>query len=436
MRLLSALLLGLLLYTAPVAALDEQQYQQARQAFSAGDFQRALGLFEQLQHANPDNDNLLYNVGVCAFKLQNYDKASEVFRRLLQSVRYSTLARLNLGLIENKQNNIELAKEHFLLLLKQKDDVAVARMAQLLLERMGVDVSDHTTLGINPFNIYVSLAAGQESGQQYDFTLGSETPISADQFSDTLLYSSYSYELDRNSLLQFKLDAFQRFYRVYDENNIGLLGGAVLLQLQSENWQNSVEFRSSHLRWQQDAFYQQSGVQLRFYQRAVDQKWRLKLFGYYIHSLNYLADYLQGFNAGMDLDYRHYPGKWPLRIKYRFKGSVDARENLSLNGNYYSYSPARAQLELEVSYKFPDSDWSVEATGGLRGGVYLTEHVIDGLQRRRIDVEPRFGTLLKHQWNTSLAFWLGLDSYWRRSNIERYDYGRNALSLNLEWFYF
>lgn len=81
------LLAWCLLGGSPVAAQEaDSRVAQAAQAFDAGQYERAVGLYNEALMNSPDpNPLVLYNLGVLAFKLEKHGTAIYYFRRAEES---------------------------------------------------------------------------------------------------------------------------------------------------------------------------------------------------------------------------------------------------------------------------------------------------------------------------------------------------------------
>jgi tetratricopeptide (TPR) repeat protein len=101
--LLRAVLLAgvLVLLAAPAAAQQagDSSFSAATEAFGAGDYARALALFERARASGVTGAALDYNVAVCRYKLGDYRGAEAAFAALAEiDPAFRDLARYNLGL--------------------------------------------------------------------------------------------------------------------------------------------------------------------------------------------------------------------------------------------------------------------------------------------------------------------------------------------------
>lgn len=68
-----------------VVSLAQASPQEAQQAYGAGDYKAAESQYEKASRQEPANEELLYNLGVAAYKNGNFDKSVDVLQRTLQS---------------------------------------------------------------------------------------------------------------------------------------------------------------------------------------------------------------------------------------------------------------------------------------------------------------------------------------------------------------
>jgi tetratricopeptide (TPR) repeat protein len=78
----------------------EREYQEAQRSFEAGEYRRALRLFQRAQDAAP-NAETLYSMALCNVELGRYDRAVEIYDSLMQDYpRYSDREGVALTLTE------------------------------------------------------------------------------------------------------------------------------------------------------------------------------------------------------------------------------------------------------------------------------------------------------------------------------------------------
>lgn len=110
---LAAFLLG----SAAASGQELQRYQEAmragHEAYSSGDFERALELFDSAAVAQPDSAEALYNVGNALQALGEYDKALEAYSNLQNRLQGSPAERSLLSDAFYNSGNVHFQQERY-----------------------------------------------------------------------------------------------------------------------------------------------------------------------------------------------------------------------------------------------------------------------------------------------------------------------------------
>jgi len=108
------------------------------EAFDRGDFTVALTAFESALTAGQSGPAVHYNIGVCQFKIGDFDAAATTFARISRD--YLTmrgLAEYNLGLVAYELDQSQAARRHFLAAYRSSpDDENLRILASTMLRRM------------------------------------------------------------------------------------------------------------------------------------------------------------------------------------------------------------------------------------------------------------------------------------------------------------
>jgi hypothetical protein len=93
------------------AAGDAQaRFAEARSAFEAGDFSRALSLYEQCLASGMQGPAVHYNIGVAAFRAGNLSRAESAFQEVARTPAMAALAHYNLALVALKRGDERAAR--------------------------------------------------------------------------------------------------------------------------------------------------------------------------------------------------------------------------------------------------------------------------------------------------------------------------------------
>ncbi len=113
-RKITALTLGFLLQTSVAFANIEQQQEEARKAYSEGDYKQAIALYETIAHEG-ESDVLYYNLGNAYYKNNQIGKAILNYERALRLNASNEDAEFNLQLANSKiQDKIDPVEVFFL----------------------------------------------------------------------------------------------------------------------------------------------------------------------------------------------------------------------------------------------------------------------------------------------------------------------------------
>lgn len=94
------------------AASDGQaRFAEARTAFEAGDFSRALSLYEQCLASGMQGPAVHYNIGVAAFRAYDLARAETAFKEVARTPAMAALAHYNLALVALKRGDEKTARQ-------------------------------------------------------------------------------------------------------------------------------------------------------------------------------------------------------------------------------------------------------------------------------------------------------------------------------------
>ena len=138
-RLMVTSSIVILLYSSGVFAqvsAAPSAFDQGKQAFQQGDYQRAVQAFELARKRGEARVALYYNLGVSYFRLGKYDDAKRNFEIVARNKRMAALAHYNLGLVARKQNDRETAISEFRKVGEISKDKKLAALADRNLDEL------------------------------------------------------------------------------------------------------------------------------------------------------------------------------------------------------------------------------------------------------------------------------------------------------------
>jgi hypothetical protein len=93
------------------ASVAQARFAEARNAFEAGDFSRALSLYEQCLALGMQGPAVHYNIGVAAYRTGDLARAETAFQEVGRTPAMAALARYNLALVALKRGDGKAARQ-------------------------------------------------------------------------------------------------------------------------------------------------------------------------------------------------------------------------------------------------------------------------------------------------------------------------------------
>lgn len=402
------------------------------EAFQQGQFDEARLYLEHARNQGLESSSLSYNLGVVYYQLERYDEAAEAFRQLLEGDSHA-LASYNLGLIALKQNDDEAATAAFRTVIEANAAENLTTLAERQLARLGeplpADAGEKRWFG------YAALSGGYENNVGL-FPDSARSDVSA-AFVETVLAGNGYIWGGADAGVRGDLGLYRRHYAGEEafDSDVGQLA----------------------LSWVQKAgpgTVRLGGVGAWLYRGGSSQERHARL----------LAEYQQGECLGLfaaercrirvtatevmaDAQYDAYDGQfyrldarylalwqgWRGQLDYR--GEYNDRDDFATSTEFYSLSPQRHLLELNLSYPvLPVLQLGVST--GIRYSEYRDPHrlaVPEGtLVIRRSDTRVQAGVDARWALNDALALMANYDYKSNSSNIDRYDYSNQSVDLGVE----
>jgi len=148
--------LAWLLAAMPSPAQETSAFAAATAAFEAGDYERALSLFETARESGIDSAALHYNIGVCQYRVGDYTEAAATFALVRDRFpQFAAVAEYNRGLALSALNDRNAARAAFE--RARAGDDALAGLADSALATLGPAESPRS-----PWVGYFDVAAGHD----------------------------------------------------------------------------------------------------------------------------------------------------------------------------------------------------------------------------------------------------------------------------------
>jgi len=111
-------------------------FAEARVAFDAEDFSRALQLFEQCVDLGMQGPAIHYNIGVAAYRSGDYSRAERAFLDVARTPAMAALAHYNLGLVAQQRNDSRAARDWFQRAKTESTDERITHLATRQLDAL------------------------------------------------------------------------------------------------------------------------------------------------------------------------------------------------------------------------------------------------------------------------------------------------------------
>lgn len=184
------LFLALALGSLAHAGADSAQttFTDARAAFDAGDYARALALFEQCVALGMNGPAVHYNIGVAAYRKGDQARAERAFREVAETPSMAALAHYNLGLVELKRDHDKQARSWFERAAREATDEPLRNLAQRRLD-------DLPPVFVPSWSLYARTGVGYDDNVALR-SQSIDSPASGqdDMFGDLLLAGSYTFQ--------------------------------------------------------------------------------------------------------------------------------------------------------------------------------------------------------------------------------------------------
>lgn len=441
MELMPKLFAGLVFWAAATAfagaAESSPAFASGTAAFRDGDYERALAHFEQARQAGQQSASLTYNLGVTLFKLQRYRAAQLQFQQLLDDPEWVDVARLQLGMMAEKQGRPVAAVGHYRVLTESESPklrrLALSRLT-VLAQATGVSSEPEEDRGL----ALLSLSSGYDSNA---YSLQNEllTDNSVGEDTYTELFAWGQYQLQGTAEDGWRLHGFA-FGRRYSE----------LDSLDLSSFNLGV---SRHLLWQ-GWLVEMGGVAetASLGGERVTNEWRFvgrlqQEFNRGVLTLAYLPSYFNGTQ-----DYRYLDG-WRQRFEARwttplamldidalYRLDLDDRQDLTApDDGFYSYSPRRQTFGVEAELPVARG-WTLNAGSHYRISHYRGNNRLQD-SNGEFKSQARSGDRLRSWIGTEVQLLprLQVDARVIRTlndeNFDIYTYDKTEASLSVRYLF-
>jgi hypothetical protein len=240
--------------TGPLASAH---FAAGSRAFEQRDYLRALAEFQAAIAAGSDGAAVHYNVGVCHYRLGDYERAAEAFRTLARRFpAMRDLADYNLGLALTRQNRLRQARAAFER-VEISSDAQIAALARAMLARLPAEAAPPASEWAG----FVDLAVGHDD----NVALVDESSLPAERSTDSAFGEILGYlsgplraggpwRLDASAYLVTHPDAGE-----FDQRGAYIAG---LYERRANDWRFSAGPHYGRTTLAGDGFEQRAGVSI------------------------------------------------------------------------------------------------------------------------------------------------------------------------------
>jgi tetratricopeptide (TPR) repeat protein len=185
------LFLGLVLVGASGAAqtTPQSRFAEGRVAFEAGDFARALSLYEEALALGQQGPAVHFNIGVSAYRSGNYPRAESAFREVARTPAMAALAHYNLGLVALAREDERAARGWFEAASRESTDERLTALAAQRLGELSARAPDTSS-----WSAYARGGAGYDDNVALrSSSVDSPGSGEGDSFAESLTSGSYSF---------------------------------------------------------------------------------------------------------------------------------------------------------------------------------------------------------------------------------------------------
>lgn len=424
-KLCAFLTLLLFCVTAPPHALKAEEdsnhsshssalFMAGKEAFQKGLPEQALQNFLSARASGMVKPALYYNIGVCYYRLGEYEEAEKAFRKTAEYPDMASLAYYNLGLISLQQQERDAAIQRFQLAKSKTKNKKIHLMADAALQRLKgkknkISWVQYASLGLG-YDDNVALLADTENVQ------GSDT----DDFFAELLGHISGYLGDKPGAhgTQFHANVYLLQYLEMDEYDIGSFSVGLVQKktVNSMQLEGRVEYAytvlDNHSFEQIPTISFQVKYPLRHSKSAVRFRYRLS----YLDILNDDYDYLTGLRHQVRGESFWNWSVYRVRLAYILEMNDKDDQD---------YSPTRHTLKGTFSIR-PSTVLKLSFGGNYRNSQYDMSNLTDRHEERlRGEIKCTF--YLKKNWQLNGEYQYTDND----SNYEEYNYTRNMIIFSL-----
>ena len=404
----------LLLFSAELLATADSDYALGLEAYKGGDNAAAVRYFESAMTQGMDSVSLQYNLASSYYRVGRYEEAKKYFTLLNETMEMRDIAQYHLGLIAIKQQDADLARQHFnavvssakdeklvklsnkhLLALSDKEDQWKTRLAYNLGHDDNISaVSEDTVLGTA--DSFHELSASTNlliSGRRKDGWMA-DAALYGINYSDTDSYDQYVFALGLKRAIKFA------------------------------DWETSAHLNLSKSTYGGDAL--QTITRLDFTgMKPLSKTERIKL-RYRVEDITSdqsIYDYLAGWRQRASIEYQSFSNINIRQLQYEFE--LNSRGELVTTAGAYDYSPTRHTVRGIYTH-FITRQWWLIGDVSYRMSNFPASATVD-----RDDKQWLLALSSDYRFDPTLKLTAKYQYTNNASTLDQYDYDKSVIRIGL-----
>ncbi len=426
---LLAVLMLLIAFAASGSESDE--FRQGTAAFRGGYYSEALYHFQQAERLGLRSVALNYNLGAAHYRLGDYSESARYFQRLRGNSEWGALAEYNLGLIAERQQASDRAREHYQAAVRK---ARADRVKQLALARLqALDPAPARSVADAGWVFYLSAAAVYDDNPALakgdEFAPGKDS----DYLLETLGTVNGYLRGDSNDGVRLNAGFYSRNHNDFTEFDITGVSASIFLDDQGSTWRFERGLRVANYWLDGSRYTTEAALLLRGTRSLGALNVDVRNDFSYIDAASEF-DFIQGIRNQLNLELfgRVGSGRWRLGYGNEF----NHRDDLESGDEFLSYSPWRHEVYGELSHSLSDRV-------GLRTRLaYRYSHYrddnreidADGVLTEKQRKEDRYlaSIILRYAISRAFSTFAEYRYTYNDSNFDRFSYRGNQFQVGLD----
>ncbi len=442
-KLKTLLISALLLFSTAINAQTEanQFFSHGMVAAKEGNYELAIENFRQARRLGKDSDAILYNLGVCFYKIEDYNSALTWFELLLRSAKNRPLALYNLGLTNARLGNEIVAVRWFQRAMKTKTNKKVqllaARQIRILYAAKKTEVEEKKKQKTIKSNQRIFAGARLDFGWD-DNILYPETSDSTgegDLFTQYFTWGKLRAVGDHRWGINLRLSAYGTTYQNASDFDRTVFNGGIAPYIRLNQWTYEVGLseETSQLGSQDYLAVKNYYFSARKYIKPGTTALLKYSFDDLIAGDSGDFDYLEGQRQRLGFSFYNKNDNFRYILKYNVE--KNNRADRVIDQYFFSYSPFRQSLSLAWEQTWYSRIVTSQEIG-YRYSQYRDANLFqeNGALERRTRKDERISVQLgaAYLFSEDISVELRYSANRSQSNFAFYEFDQNLISVSLK----